>query len=237
MSEERRKKVLQEIINRFIQTGEPVGSKTLIVSYKFSVSPATIRNDMMELEKEGLIFQPHISAGRVPTDKGYRLFVDEMADFELARKEALKALKSINQEYQLEKLRQHLFDAVQILARTTNLASFATTPDNPHTFILGMSNVLRQPEFAGNAIHASEVFEVLEKGNNFLNTLNSLEIDEDIKTFIGEESIIPQIQSCSIIVTKYEKDGLTGFIGILGPKRMNYPFNIVLLEEIKKLLK
>ncbi len=237
MSEERRKKVLQEIINRFIQTGEPVGSKTLIVSYKFSVSPATIRNDMMELEKQGLIFQPHISAGRVPTDKGYRLFVDEMADFELARKEAIKALQSITREYKVEKLRQHLFDAVQILARATNQASFATTPDNPHTFFLGMSNMLRQPEFSQDAIHASEVFEVLEKGNNFVNTLNSLDVDENIKTFIGEENIIKEIQSCSIIVTKYQKDGLSGFLGILGPKRMNYPFNIVLLEEIKKLLK
>lgn len=237
MSEERRKKVLQEIINRFIETGEPVGSKTLIVSYKFSVSPATIRNDMMELEKQGLIFQPHISAGRVPTDKGYRLFVDEMADFELARKEAIKALQNITREYKVEKLRQHLFDAVQILARATNQASFATTPDNPHTFFLGMSNMLRQPEFSQDAIHASEVFEVLEKGNNFVNTLNSLDVDESIKTFIGEENIIKEIQSCSIIVTKYEKDGLEGFLGILGPKRMNYPFNIVLLEEIKKLLK
>lgn len=195
MSEERRKKVLQEIINRFIETGEPVGSKTLIVSYKFSVSPATIRNDMMELEKQGLIFQPHISAGRVPTDKGYRLFVDEMADFELARKEAIKALQNITREYKVEKLRQHLFDAVQILARATNQASFATTPDNPHTFFLGMSNMLRQPEFSQDAIHASEVFEVLEKGNNFVNTLNSLDVDESIKTFIGEENIIKEIQS------------------------------------------
>lgn len=237
MSEERRRKVLQEIINKFIQTGEPVGSKTLIVSYKFSVSPATIRNDMCELEKEGLIFQPHISAGRVPTDKGYRLFVDEMADFEIARKEAIKAIQKITREYKVEKLRQHLFDAVQILARATNLACFATTPDNPHTFFLGMSNVLRQPEFSQDAIHASEVFEVLERENNFVNTLNSLEINEDIKTFIGEENIIKEIQSCSIIVTKYEKDGLEGFLGILGPKRMNYPYNIVLLEEIKKLLK
>ncbi len=237
MSEARRRKVLQDIIKHFVETGEPVGSKTLIVSYKFSVSPATIRNDMMELEKEGLIFQPHISAGRVPTDKGYRLFVDEMADFEKARKEAIHIITTITREYKIEKLRQDLFDAVQILARATKLACFATTPDNPHTFFLGMSNVLRQPEFSENTISASEVFEVLERSNNFIGTLKTLNIDENIKTFIGEENIIKQIQSCSIIVSKYQKDGFKGYIGILGPKRMNYPFNIVLLEEIKKLIK
>lgn len=236
MSEERRRKVLLEIINHFVETGEPVGSKTLIVSYKFSVSPATIRNDMMELEKEGLLFQPHISSGRVPTDKGYRLFVDEMADFENARIDAIKAIKAISIEYQTEKLRQHLFDAVQILAKATGLASFATTPDNPHTFFLGMCNVLRQPEFSNDAMHASEVFEILEKETNFIKTLQSLEIDSSIKTFIGEENILKQIQSCSIIVTKYKIDKFEGFLGILGPKRMNYPYNIVLLEEIKNLL-
>jgi transcriptional regulator of heat shock response len=237
MSEERRRKVLQDIVKHFVETGEPVGSKTLIVSYKFSVSPATIRNDMCELEKEGFIFQPHISAGRIPTDKGYRLFVDEMADFEDERIKAIKTINAITLEYKIEKLRQHLFDAVQVLARATNLASFATTPDNPHTFFLGMSNVLRQPEFSENPMHASEVFEILEKGNNFIGTLKTLNIDDKIKTFIGEENIIKQIQSCSIIVSKYKKDGFEGYLGILGPKRMNYPFNIVLLEEIKKLLK
>jgi transcriptional regulator of heat shock response len=237
MSEDRRKKVLKEIIKHFIETGEPVGSKTLIVSYNFSVSPATIRNDMMELEREGLIFQPHISAGRVPTDKAYRLFINEMADFEKARIDAIKKLEEVTTEYQVEKLRQHLFDAVQILSRATCLASFATTPDNPHTFFLGMSNMLKQPEFSHDLVRASEVFEVLEKGDNFVNTLKSLEIDHTVKTFIGEENIIPQIQSCSIVVTRYFKDGLEGYLGVLGPKRMNYPFNIVMIEEIKKLFK
>ena len=76
MSEERRKKVLNAIVKHFIQTAEPVGSQTILVSYHFHVSPATIRNDMMSLEEQGYIYQPHTSAGRVPTDKGYRAFVD-----------------------------------------------------------------------------------------------------------------------------------------------------------------
>lgn len=69
MSDERKKQVLKAIINHFVDTAEPVGSKTILVSYKFKVSPATIRNDMAQLEKAGYISQPHTSAGRIPTDR------------------------------------------------------------------------------------------------------------------------------------------------------------------------
>jgi len=236
MSEERKKRVLQAIIKHFVDTAEPVGSNTVLVSYQFHVSPATIRNDMAALEKEGYIAQPHTSAGRIPTDKGYRLFVDEMADYDKARKEAIKELAIIRDNYKVEKVREKLYDAVSLLSRITKTVSFATTPDNPHTFFLGMANVLRQPEFAHDTVRASEVFEMLEKGNNFINTLKKLSVNDSVKAYIGEENILSQIQSCSIIATKYHKDGFDGYLGVLGPKRMNYPYNIVLTEEIKKLL-
>lgn len=236
MSEERKKQVLKAIIKHFINTAEPVGSQTILVSYHFHVSPATIRNDMMCLEQEGYIFQPHTSAGRIPTDKAYRIFVDEMVDYKQAREEAVKVLTTIREEYKAQKVREKLYEAVSLLARATSLVSFATTPDNPRTFFLGMSNVLRQPEFARDSVRACEVIEVLEKSDNFVKTLSELNITDKVKTFIGEENILPQTQSCSIVVANYKKDGFSGYIGILGPKRMNYPFNIVLIEEIKKLL-
>jgi len=235
MSEERKKQVLNAIIKHFIETAEPVGSNTILISYKFHVSPATIRNDMMALEESGLIYQPHTSSGRVPTDKGYRVYVDEMADYKKARHDALKTLALVQQEHTVAKVRERLHDGVSLLARATNLVSFATTPDNPRTFFLGMSNVLKQPEFLNNAAQACEVMEMFEKRDNFIGTLNSLEITEKVRTFIGEENVLPQILSCSIIVTKYNKDGFTGYFGLLGPKRMNYPFNIVMVEEVKNL--
>lgn len=236
MSEERKKKVLNAIIKHFVETAEPVGSKTILVSYKFHVSPATIRNDMAALEKSGYIIQPHTSAGRIPTDKGYRLFVDEMANYEAARKKALETLQNVRREHKVHKVRELLYDAVSILSKATKCVSFATTPDNPRTFFLGMANVLRQPEFSKDAIQASEVIEVLEKGDNFVGILKDLDIEDHVKTFIGEENILPKIQSCSIIVVRYQKEGFTGYIGLLGPKRMEYAYNIVMLEEIKKML-
>lgn len=80
MSEERRLAVLRAIVEDYVATEEPVGSRALVDRHRLGVSPATVRNDMAVLEEEGLIRQPHTSAGRVPTDKGYRAFVDRLTE-------------------------------------------------------------------------------------------------------------------------------------------------------------
>src|SRR4029077_8393740 len=79
MQEERRLAVLRAIVEDYVSTNEPVGSKALVERHRLGVSPATIRNAMGALEDEGYTTQPHTSAGRVPTDKGYRLFVDKLS--------------------------------------------------------------------------------------------------------------------------------------------------------------
>ncbi|HET6876915.1 MAG TPA: heat-inducible transcriptional repressor HrcA [Jatrophihabitans sp.] len=92
--EDRKLEVLRAIIEDFISTNEPVGSKALVDRHNLGVSPATIRNDMAALEEEGLIAQPHTSAGRVPTDAGYRLFVDKLTEIKplsSAEKRAIRA--------------------------------------------------------------------------------------------------------------------------------------------------
>ncbi|MHB2024133.1 MAG: DeoR family transcriptional regulator, partial [Mycobacteriales bacterium] len=76
MLDERKLDVLRAIVEDFVSTNEPVGSKSLVERHNLGVSSATVRNDMSALEEEGFIAQPHTSAGRIPTDKGYRLFVD-----------------------------------------------------------------------------------------------------------------------------------------------------------------
>ena len=80
MVEDRKLAVLRAIVEDYVATEEPVGSKALVERHGLGVSPATVRNDMAALEEEGFIHQPHTSAGRVPTDKGYRLFVDRLSD-------------------------------------------------------------------------------------------------------------------------------------------------------------
>ena len=233
---DRKHEVLKAIVKHFIDTAEPVGSETIIVSYKFSVSPATIRNDMATLEKEGYIYQPYTSAGRIPTDMGYRVYVDEMADFGAARKQALTVLKNIREQYKIEKAKEKIYEAVELISRSTENVSFATLPDNRRTFYLGLANVLRQPEFLSDSIRASQVVEVLEKSDRFVTILKTLDIDDTVKIFIGKENLVQQIQGCSMMVTKYQVHGFSGFLGIIGSTRMNYPFNTAIMEEVKKLV-
>lgn len=232
----RKQDILHAIIKQFIETAEPVGSKTIVISYNLSVSTATIRNDMAQLEELGLITQPHTSAGRIPTPAGYRLYVEKLADFKKARTTAVENIKKLHQQYKLKKIKEKIYDAVALLSNATSNISFATIPDNDRTFYLGVSNILKQPEFIENPLKASHVIEVLEEGINLIKTLESLNIGSKVGIFIGEENLIEQIDSCSIIVTTYEIDGFKGFLGILGPCRMAYAYNKALLEEVSKLI-
>ena len=94
-SEERRLQVLQAIVHDYVETREPVGSKALVERHGLGVSPATIRNDMAVLEESGLIHQPHTSAGRVPTDLGYRAFVDQVANLKPLSNPERRAIHAI----------------------------------------------------------------------------------------------------------------------------------------------
>lgn len=233
---ERQKQILKAIVQEFIKSAQPVGSKTILLGYNFHVSPATIRSDMASLEKEGLIKQPHTSAGRIPTDMGYRVFVDDMIDLEEARKHTDPILKQVRESFYKEQAKKRINDAVSILTQSTQNISFATFPDS-RAFYLGLSNVLKKPEFFQDPLQASQVMEVFEHNDNFIKTLKSLNIPEDkTEIFIGQENIIPEIQSCSMIISRYKHLDLEGYIGILGPTRMNYATNSVILEEITKLI-
>lgn len=95
MSEDRRLAVLRAIVEDYVHTREPVGSKALVERHSLGVSPATIRNDMAALEEEGLIAQPHTSAGRVPTDKGYRMFVDRLQTVKPLSSAEKRAIQSL----------------------------------------------------------------------------------------------------------------------------------------------
>lgn len=232
----RRLSILNAIINEFILTAQPVGSHTVMVSYNFSVSPATIRNDMAALEDEGYIFQPHTSSGRVPTDTGYRLYVDKLADFEAAEIEAGQALTRVRARYEMQKAREKIYDAVRIMADATGNVSFATVPDNRRTFFLGAGNVFKQPEFSRDPVQASHVMEILEHNDNFINTLRQLGVGMEPQIFIGHENILPQIHSCALVVAQYRLGKFVGYLGLLGPTRMKYPFNRAIVEQVKKLL-
>lgn len=122
--QERKMKILQAIIRNYLETGEPVGSRTISKYTDLHLSSATIRNEMSDLEEMGLITQPHTSAGRIPTDKGYRVYVDDMLKGE---KQKLSSMQDVllQKEDRLETLLQ---EVAKLLANNTNYASMISAP-------------------------------------------------------------------------------------------------------------
>ena len=122
--DERKIKILDAIIRTYLETGEPVGSRTISKYTDLNLSSATIRNEMSDLEELGYIVQPHTSAGRIPSDKGYRFYVDHLL---LRKDKEISDMKEFVIEH-TEKMEQVLKQVAKMLAQTTNYATMITTP-------------------------------------------------------------------------------------------------------------
>lgn len=122
--QERKMKILQAIIHNYLETGEPVGSRTISRYTDLNLSSATIRNEMSDLEEMGLITQPHTSAGRIPTDQGYRIYVDDMLRGE---REKLSDMQNVLLEKQ-DRLENLLQDVAKLLSSATQYASMISAP-------------------------------------------------------------------------------------------------------------
>ena len=190
---------------------------------------------MAILEKEGFITQPYTSAGRIPTSQGYRFFVDQFLKTQKAKIKMQEYFEEQKELYFEERAKEKVYDAVGILSRVIPNISFASMPGKKRTFYLGLANMLKQPEFSNNLAETTKIIEVLE--DEFFEKLTELDLDNTIKIYIGEENIIPQIQSCSLIATKYKTKGYEGIIGILGPMRMDYAYNHIALEYAAEMIR
>ena len=126
--DERKNKILQAVIKNYLETGEPVGSRTISKYADLDLSPATIRNEMSDLEEMGYIFQPHTSAGRIPTDAGYRLYVDAMLEEKQEeKKESHSQLKDVMSK-RIDRIENVLKDMAKMLAHNTNYTSIVSMP-------------------------------------------------------------------------------------------------------------
>ena len=187
--DERKKKILQAVIRNYLETGEPVGSRTISRYTDLNLSSATIRNEMADLEEMGYILQPHTSAGRIPSDKGYRLYVDTM--MEEKEREVIEMKDMLVQRQ--DKMETLLKQVARVLAQNTQYATLISAPQAKRSKLkfLQLSRVDARQLLAvivieGNVIKNNilPVEEDLEdetilKLNILLNThLNGLSIDE-----------------------------------------------------------
>jgi transcriptional regulator of heat shock response len=231
----RQAKLLAAIIDQFIETALPVGSKRLLEMGDFSVSSATIRSEMGHLEEEGYLIQPHVSAGRIPTAKGYRVYVKNFMEPNSQELMVRRKFDTLKEQYFQRKDQERVYEAVAMLSHMVPNVAFATVPHKDRVYYLGLANTLRQPEFQQDPMLASGVVEVLER--RLTELLEHIELTDEVRYYIGDEHVLPQIQSCSLMLTSYRVRDERGAIGIIGPMRMDYAYNTTALELIVDLLR
>ncbi|MDR3642313.1 MAG: hypothetical protein P4L74_01630 [Candidatus Doudnabacteria bacterium] len=230
---QRQAKILAAIVKENCDNGQPVASQDLAGKYTFDVSPATIRNEMQVLEKTGYITQPHTSAGRVPTDKGFRFFVNELMDRvqltlkeqDLLRRELMK-MQIIHAEMGRK--------IAKLLSDHSQQASFTLFPEETST--TGLSNILDNP-----ALPAEDAKEIAQFFDNIDQYAEKMMLDysgsQKPETFIGKELKLSKKSDYSMIVSGLSlPGGKKGVIGLIGPKSMKYEKNLSLMEYIAKLL-
>jgi transcriptional regulator of heat shock response len=233
MLTERQKKILSVVVKEYTETAVPVGSKIMASKYKFDLSSATIRAEMNELEETGYLHQPHISAGRIPTDKGYRYFVEKiMPDKELSKQEQ-KKLQAELLKMQAKNTRLTRTTAKLLSGLSGNLAISGVKNEFDD---FGMQELLDEPEFRemDDLCRLAETLDYIDE--RFDSLVKNLRGDE-VKIFIGKENPIKEISNCSMMISPYKtKSGEKGLLALIGPKRMEYAKNKSLINYMKKLL-
>ena len=222
MLSDRRQRVLAALVEEYVQHALPVGSRTLTEHYELGVSPATVRNELSALEDEGYLSQPHTSAGRIPTDYGYRSFVDNLVatgalDEKKLPREAVERLRADARE-----LDDLLAQTSAVLARLTDCLSIVMPQDVSHARRLGMSSLMRKPEFA-SSLALLPVMQVLEDDTVLLEVLDATAPhDESTGVRIGSENVTEYLSGVSVVASRYGHGEGEGIVAIIGPTRMDY---------------
>jgi heat-inducible transcriptional repressor len=213
---ERQRKILSAIIEQYAEVASPVGSSLL--SKVFNVSSATIRTEMVELERMGLIYQPHTSAGRVPTDKGYRFYVNEVSSDQMETTNQLRAARALTARVEGGGLPERTIrNAVDTLVELTHNLGMATLGDQ--LYMSGLSNLFGQPEFIDGQ-HVQQVARLLD---NLEPWLREAAPNEPLSVYIGAENPIGRSAGASLIISRFRSPySDQSYIGVLGPTRQQY---------------
>jgi len=227
-SSERKNKVLAAAIDAYIKNAGPVSSEKL--SAEFECSSATIRNILAELEEEGYLAHPYTSSGKVPTDKGYRYYVDFLVrQINLLQEEKDFIVQEYHREKRdLEKVLGHTSKLISILSKNAAIVSFLDWDDR--IFFDGASFILEQPEFEDLKRTRKLVKLFLDEKYKLIDIINRDTVD-NVKVYIGDELSCPEAEDCSLIVASYKShQSPKGRLAILGPKRMEYARFISILD-------
>lgn len=230
MLSDRRQQILRSLIEEYVSCAMPVGSRTLTEHYKLGVSPATVRNELSALEEEGYITQPHTSAGRIPTDLGYREFVDEILS---SRSESMAPVEERMADM-MRSSASRLDDLIrrtsEELARLTDCLSLVEEmhpEDGSGKSIvkrrpLGLASLMRKPEFQESS-SLLPLMEILENDTVHFKAFDDASMSTDgFAIRIGEENSESGLSCVSVIAGVYGEGPMKGVVAVIGPKRMDY---------------
>ncbi len=224
----RQEQLLFLLIENYIQTAEPIGSKFLAEIGSLGVSGATIRNELSELEKAGYLTHPHTSAGRIPTEKGYKYYVEHLSGEKKLAKSVQEKIQELVQEHSSQEL---LLKALgkEASAFTQNAVIIAF--GNDKIYYTGISYLFSQPEFqnVNHTIRVSSIFDHCEEHVPGLFEKASLESNSIL---IGSENPLGAV--CSTVMAQVEKNIL---FALLGPMRMDYKKSMALVRYISEAMK
>ena len=230
---ERQKEILNRIVADFIDLAQPISSEFLEEKHHFGICPATIRIEMQKLTDGGYLIQPHTSAGRVPTDKGYRFFVNNLFEKGIPEEKDFLKLEDL--------IEREIGDRVRFLqSLTKNLASFSSNSlalgylfDEDLFWKEGWEDVLGEPEFKETKV----ITDFADVIRHFEKEIEDIKINSGIKVYIGKENPFSKVKDFSIIISKcHFPNDEKGVLAIAGPKRMAYDKNINSLNYLTKLL-
>lgn len=230
MTTDRRLEILRAIVDEYVETQEPVGSKAIADKRSLGISPATIRNEMAVLEEEGLITQPHTSAGRIPTDRGYRLFVDKLATVKPLSSAERRAIETFLEG--ASDLDDVVRRSAKLLADITKQVAVVKYPKigdshGRQMAISGTANLARSGEDLGTTL--SPILEALEEQVVLLRLLS--DAHSTVHVTIGSEQPDTSLQSTSLVTVGYGSDAS---LGILGPTRMDYASSMAAVSTVAR---
>jgi len=245
MLSERQNSLLNFIIREYIKTAHPVPSAIVSQQAGLRVSPATVRNEMTDLEEAGFLVQPHTSGGRVPTDKAYRYYVDTLL-YQPASVISLADKKQINSVVQEAGFRaQALNKAVaEVLSELSGNLVIAGIAGKAEFSKKGLANLFHNPEFRqwDNVFQLTAFFEAFEQTfqlveREFFQTLGRPS-QIPIQVLVGEENPFQQMNRESIMCARYRLPGdIIGSLTLVGPTRMDYERNIGLIQYTTQFIK
>jgi len=235
MHSQRRLEILRAIVDEYVATQEPVGSKSIADKSVLGLSPATIRNEMAVLEDEGLITHPHTSAGRIPTDLGYRVFVDKLATVKPLSSAERRAIETFLDE--ANNLEQLMKRSAKLLADLTKQVAVITHPmigeglGSEKMTISGTANLARSGEDFGTSL--SPILEALEEQVVLLRLLG--DANENVQVRIGGEQNETNLRQTSLVTVGYGADNSAiGALGVLGPTRMDYAGSMAAVTAVAR---